>query len=397
MMENNNHLPDDKSVRNNYTLSVMAFTMLQLTIFYTNRGQIMYLTTRQYGIFYVTIFSCLYPLGLACGSILNQYLILRLGRREAYIILFAVVSISLLANNIYNNKFSWWLFRFSYSFAISGLISIFDSGLETAINQSKRVLPKSVVNTSSSRAGNLISGILLSAWRLEYFQVVTISAILLQISQIFFTLTQELPRDLPQIKAKYMPKVFVDIYEQDKSTILSFICMNGIYGVYLTWILIITSHVSLNSFVLRFLVLFFVMGEIISCYLFSKIENSPSLKINIARDTTFFALINIFLFWFLHYSYHKLFLIFLCISGGLINKIVSQTDVLMSSYHTHFLKKEMDLTYLITRQFLNIAVVIITLPFVMYKSQFVIVVILFLCLMNSICLTWKRSSSSLIL
>jgi hypothetical protein len=392
-MEKNNRLSGDSSrpIFNKYTMPLMAFTTLQITIFYTNRSQIMYLTTRQYGIFYITIFSCMYPFGFSCGSILNQYLILKFGRREAYIILFAVVSISLLANNIYHNKFSWCFFRFFYSFAMSGLIGIFDAGLEVVFNKSKHTLPKKLMDTSSVKAANFLSGLLLSAWRLEYFQVVTISAILLQISQIFFTITKELLQDIPFVKSRYMPRVFFDIYKKDKAAFLSFIWMNGIYGVYLTWIFIVTANLQDHIFVRRFLVLFFVMGEILSCYLFNNISHSNNIKINIALDTTLFSLINIFLFWLLHYNYHKLFLLLLLISGLLISKITVQNDILIRSYHNHLSKKEMDLTYLITKQGINIASSLLTIPFAMYKSQFVIIVILAVCIFNSILLTGKKN------
>ena len=103
----------------NKFVAVIAFSLIQLIIYFTNRSQILYINNGSYNSFYILLFICLYPLGFVLGSLFNQIFIERLGDNGNYVVLFNVTCIALCFNQLYESYWSWLLFRLIFSFCIN--------------------------------------------------------------------------------------------------------------------------------------------------------------------------------------------------------------------------------------------------------------------------------------
>jgi hypothetical protein len=238
------------------------------------------------------------------------------------------------------------------------------------------------LKTSASRSANLISGILLGAWNLEYYQVVTISAIFLQLAQLFFTLNTDLNISTSQTKLKYIPEIFVNIYRHQKPGFIMFVLINGFYGIYITIMLIATTQSAQPNYIHKFIVLLFAIGEVTSCYIFNKLPQSKNLKNLLVIEGILFIIVNSILIICLNYSYYKLLLIIFALCGALINKICSDLDDFINLYTPSYLKKDMSFTSAITKQIINFIGIMALVPLSTYRTDLVIIIIMFIFLVN---------------
>ena len=355
----------------NKFVAVIAFSLIQLIIYFTNRSQILYINNGSYNSFYILLFICLYPLGFVLGSLFNQIFIERLGDNGNYIVLFNVTCIALCFNQLYESYWSWLLFRFIYSFCIARLYWIANDHISFKNKYYfDNVSYNGVIKLSIIRFTNILSTILISAVSFSYGKVVTISVILLQLAQAFFSLNNKHNLSLSKSnhQLKFYINIYMNLYKKNRGFCFYFLLLTGLHYTYLTWIIIVVSHFRNIHYFFKFLIIIFALGEIFSTYIFLKEDHSIALKKRIKLGLSLFAIINFLLFLVFSLQEYKVILPLFFFSGVIISKLNSDLESLVFSTQNIVDKVNFDFSNSIVKNIFTIVILVITYHIAAYKA-----------------------------
>jgi hypothetical protein len=369
------------SINNHKTTAyaIISFSLIQLTIYFTNRSQIFYINMGLFSSFYKIIFICLYQLGFIVGSLFNQFFINKFGVNGTYIVLFAISCIALLFHNLYESYWSWLFFRFIYSFCIAGLYWIFNDHFSIQNKNIRKNISIGTAKLTIVRFSNIISSILISILNFSYDKMAVVSVIMMQFAQIFFSLNNKnnLALAKPINDLKFYLDIYFQIYEKNKIFCIYFLLLLGVHNTYITWLIIIASNLQNTFQWARILIVVFALGEIVSNYLFMKNNYNIGINQRIYRGYFVFAIIN-FLIFLILYNQGYLFLFPILFIGGIVSaKIVSDLELLVFENQNITNKTNFDFSNTIIKYLLNIGLVIITYHITSYKI-YIIFFILFL-------------------
>jgi hypothetical protein len=379
----------------NKFVAIIAFSLIQLIIYFTNRSQILYINSGGYDSFYILLFIALYPFGFVLGSLFNQLFIERLGENGTYVILFNITCIALSFNQLYESYWSWLLFRFIFSFCIARLYWIANDHIALKNkNYFDKISYNGVIKLSIIRFTNIFSNILISTITFSYNKVVTISVILLQLAQTFFSLNNKHNLSLAKNThhLKFYIDIYINLYKKNPLFCLYFLLLNGLHYTYLTWVIIIISHFKNIHYFFKFLIIFFALGEIFSTYIFLREDNSIAVKKRITWGLSLFAIINFFLFLVFSLKNYNLILPLFFLSGVIISKLNGDLDHLVFSSQKIVDKINFDFSNSIIKNVFSIVILIITYHIAAYKAYGIFIFLFIIYFSFLILLLFKKIS-----
>lgn len=348
--------------------AIMAFSLIQLIIYFTNRSQIFYITAEDFSAIYKILFICLYQLGFVIGSLFNQFFINKFGINGTYIVLFAFSTISLLFNILYQSNWSWLFFRFIYSFSIAGLYWIFNDHFSVSNKNIRQNISFSVAKLTIVRFANIISNILISILSFQYDKMVVISVILMQVAQIFFSLNNKnnLALAKPINDLKFYLDIYTEFYQKNKSFCIFFLVLLGIHNTYITWLIIMASNLHLDLAWSKILIVVFALGEILSTYIF-KFLGYTNIHKKLYWGYISFGIINFFMFLIIYFQKYFLLVPILFIAGVIGAKMIASLELLVFQNQKITNRINFDFSNTLIKHLLNMSLIIITYPFTSSK------------------------------
>lgn len=361
----------------NTFFAITAFGLIQLVIYFTNRSQILYISAGFYNSFYQLLFICLFPLGFVFGSLFNQFFINRFGINGTYIVLFSITCIALLSNNLYETQWSWIFFRFIYSFCIAGLYWIFNDHLSIKNQNLSQNISYSFLKLIIIRFTNIFSNVIISVMNYNYHNITIISVLLLQFSQIFFSLNNKnnLTLAKPINELKFFIDIYFNLYQQNKIFCLFFLLFMSIHSTYHLWLIIIISHLKYLNFIYKYLIITFALGEIFSTYIFLKEDDSIIINKRIFYGVSLFSLLNFILFLCLASENYAILLPIIFVTGIIMSKINTDIELFVFNNQKVTNKINFDFSNTVVKNIFNIIILIITFHITSYKAYMIFAIV----------------------